>query len=111
MGVCKVRCRLASIVDLLYDTRIESATMSITVTLDPAVEARLRARVDAGEFSSVDEAVEEALREFVLLEPPIDELRTKIDAAIAELDRGEGVPLDIEDLKRSGRERLRNRSK
>jgi len=85
--------------------------MSITVSLDPAVEARLRARVAAGEFSSLDAAVEEALREFVLLEPPIDELRAKIGAAIAELDRGEGVPLDVEDLKRAGREQLRKRGK
>ena len=83
--------------------------MSITVSLDPALEARLRARVAAGEFSSLDAAVEEALREFVLLEPPIDELRTKIGAAIAELDRGEGMPLDVEDLKRAGREQLRKR--
>jgi Arc/MetJ-type ribon-helix-helix transcriptional regulator len=85
--------------------------MSITVSLDPTLEARLRARVDAGEFSSLDAAVEEALREFVLLEPPIDELRTRIDIAIAELDRGEGVPFDIEDLKRAGREQLGKRSK
>ena len=84
--------------------------MSITVTLDPALEARLRARVDAGEFSSMDAAVEEALREFVLLEPPIEELRAKIGAAIAELDRREGVPLNAEDLKQAGRERLRKRS-
>jgi len=85
--------------------------MSITVTLDPTLEARLRARVDAGEFSSLDAAVEEALREFVLLEPPIEELQARIGSALAELDRGEGIPLDIDDLKKAGRERLRNRSK
>jgi Arc/MetJ-type ribon-helix-helix transcriptional regulator len=85
--------------------------MSITVTLEATLEARLRARVQAGEFSSIDAAVEEAVREFVLLEPPIEELRAKIATAIAELDRGEGVPLDAEDLKRAGRERLRDRSK
>lgn len=81
--------------------------MSITVTL----EARLRARVQAGEFSSIDAAVEEAVREFVLLEPPIEELRAKIATTIAELDRGDGVALDAEDLKRAGREQLRKRQK
>jgi len=84
--------------------------MSITVTLDATLEARLRARVEAGEFSSIDAAVEEAVREFVLLEPPIEELRARIGMAIAELDRGEGVILDADDLKRAGRERLRNRT-
>jgi Arc/MetJ-type ribon-helix-helix transcriptional regulator len=85
--------------------------MSITVSLDPALEARLRARVNAGEFLSMDAAVEEALREFVLLEPPLEDLQTKIATAVAELDRGEGVPLDVEDLKRAGREQLHKRSK
>jgi Arc/MetJ-type ribon-helix-helix transcriptional regulator len=85
--------------------------MSITVTLEAALEARLRARVKAGEFSSVDAAVEEAVREFVLLEPPIEELRARIGTAIAELDRGEGVALDADDLKRAGRERFRNRTR
>jgi len=84
--------------------------MSITVTLEPVLEARLRARVKAGEFSSIDAAVEEAVREFVLLEPPIEELRARIGTAIAELDRGEGVALDAEDLKRAGRVRFRNRT-
>jgi len=83
--------------------------MSITVTLEAALEARLRARVKAGEFSSIDAAVEEAVREFVLLEPPIEELRARIGTAMAELDGGEGVALDAEDLKRAGRERLRKR--
>jgi Arc/MetJ-type ribon-helix-helix transcriptional regulator len=83
---------------------------SITVALDPNLEARLRARVDAGEFESLDAAVEEATREFVLLEPPLDELRAKIDAGTAELERGEGIELDIDDLKRIGRQRLRERS-
>jgi Arc/MetJ-type ribon-helix-helix transcriptional regulator len=85
--------------------------MSITVTLDAALEARLRARVDAGEFPSLDAAVEEALREFVLFEPPIEELRAKINIAIGQLDRGEGIPFDIEDVKRAGRERLEKRQK
>ena len=59
--------------------------MSITVTLDPTLEARLRARVEAGEFQSLDAAVEEAVREFVLLEPPLGELRARIKAGIGEL--------------------------
>jgi Arc/MetJ-type ribon-helix-helix transcriptional regulator len=85
--------------------------MSIMVTLDAALEARLRARVAAGEFRSLDAAVEEAVREFVLLEPPIEELRAKIGTAIAELDRGEGIALDVEDLKKAGRQRLQDRNK
>jgi Arc/MetJ-type ribon-helix-helix transcriptional regulator len=85
--------------------------MTITVNLEAALEARLRARVQAGEFSSIGAAVEEAIREFVLLEPPIEELRATIGKAIAELDRGEGVVLDVDDLKRAGRERHRHRGK
>jgi Arc/MetJ-type ribon-helix-helix transcriptional regulator len=85
--------------------------MSITVTLDPALEARLRARVASGEFTSLDAAVEEAIREFVLLEPPVEELRARIATAISELDRGQGIVLDVEDLKRAGRQKFRDRTK
>lgn len=80
--------------------------MSITVALDAALEARVK----AGEFPSIDAAVEEAVREFVLLKPPIEDMRAKIGTAIAELDRGKGVALDADDLKRAGRERFRNRT-
>lgn len=83
--------------------------MSITVLLEAALEARLRARGKAGGFSSIDAAVEEAVREFVLLEPPLEELCAKTGTAIAEFDRGDGVALDADELKRAGRERLRNR--
>jgi Arc/MetJ-type ribon-helix-helix transcriptional regulator len=85
--------------------------MSFTVNLDATLEARLRARVAAGEFRSLDAAVEEALREFVLLEPPLEELKSTIAKAIAELDRGEGVPLNADDLKKAGRQKLSDRSK
>lgn len=52
---------------------------------------------------------------FVLKDPDFNnmfvpeeaELRAKVSRAIAQLDRGEGVPFDVEDLKRAGRERLR----
>jgi len=85
--------------------------MPITVTLDADLESRLRARVAAGEFVSLDAAVSEAVREFVLVEPPIDKLRARIATAIDELDRGQGISLDVEDLKRAGRQKLDNRRK
>ncbi len=85
--------------------------MPITVTLDADLESRLRARVAAGEFISLDAAVSEAVREFVLVEPPIDELRAKIATAIDALDHGQGISLDVEDLKRAGRKKLGDRTK
>jgi Arc/MetJ-type ribon-helix-helix transcriptional regulator len=85
--------------------------MSIIVRLEPELEARLRARVDSGEFASIDAAVEEAVREFILLEPPLEELRAKIAVAVAQLDRGEGVPLDVERIKREGRRWLQDKNK
>jgi len=85
--------------------------MSITVTLDPDLEARLLARVAAGEFSSLDAAVTEAVREFVLVEPPIDELRAKISSALSDLDHGKGIPFDPEDIRRGGRQRLSDKKR
>jgi hypothetical protein len=40
----------------------------------------------------------------------LGELRARIKAGIGELDTGEGVELDIDDLKQAGRQRLRDRS-
>ena len=85
--------------------------MPITATLDADLESRLRMRVAAGEFTSLDAAVTEAVREFILVEPPLSELRAKIATAIHDLDHGRGISLDLEDLKRAGRQKLGDRMK
>lgn len=48
--------------------------MGVIVNLPPDLEDRLRARVEAGEFASLEAAVSEAVRQFDLTQPPSDEI-------------------------------------
>jgi antitoxin ParD1/3/4 len=71
----------------------------MNVTLQPEQEQFVRSQIDKGRFKSADEA---AIQAFKLLEEKyqnyeswIEDTRRKVDVAIAELDRGEGVELDV----------------
>jgi antitoxin ParD1/3/4 len=67
----------------------------MNIALSPEQEQFIQSQIDRGRFKSADEAVSQA---FKLLEDRereyqnwIEETRQKVDVAIAELDRGEGV--------------------
>jgi antitoxin ParD1/3/4 len=71
----------------------------MNVTLQPEQEQFVRSQIDKGRFKSADEA---AIQAFKLLEEKyqnyeswIEDTRRKVDVAIAELDQGEGVELDV----------------
>jgi antitoxin ParD1/3/4 len=71
----------------------------MNIALKPEQEQFIKSQIDKGRFKSADEAISQAFR---LLEEReqdyqswIEDTRQKVDVAIAELDRGEGVELDV----------------
>ena len=67
------------------------------ITLSPELQKFVEEKVKAGEFQSPAQVVEAGLAR-LMLDPPPDELDDEtlaaIDRAEAQLDRGEGIPLD-----------------
>ncbi len=70
----------------------------MNIALKPEQEQFIQSQIDRGRFKSADEAVSQA---FKLLEDReryqswIEDTRQKVEVAVAELDRGEGVELDL----------------
>ena len=67
----------------------------MTIQLSPEQQQWLEAQVAAGNFSSLEEAVAVAIADLMATtEDDLDWAKPLVDEAIAELDRGEGVPAD-----------------
>lgn len=82
------------------------------VSLTPELEELIRKRVETGRYNSSSELVREALRlweeQEQLRELRLERLREKIREGI---DSGPAGPLDFEDIKQRGRERLKEGNK
>jgi putative addiction module CopG family antidote len=69
------------------------------VTSFPAdLEEYIQTKVASGEFRSREEFAAEALRLYRDLERRREQLKSDIQAALNEADRGESQPLDIEEI-------------
>lgn len=83
--------------------------------IDPELEAKLQRKVNGGEYSSADAALNEALRRFLDTEQdaddpyPMDTMRHMMTVSAEQQDRGEYTPLDMEALIAGGREILEAR--
>lgn len=79
----------------------------MNISLTPHLEGIVKGKVESGLYTSVSEVMREALRLLEerdrLRELRLEELRREIQKGI---DSGEATPLDIEDIKARGRERL-----
>jgi antitoxin ParD1/3/4 len=71
----------------------------MNIALKPEQEQFIQSQIERGRFKSADEAVSQA---FKLLENQereyqswIEDTRQKVEVAVAELDRGEGVELNL----------------
>jgi antitoxin ParD1/3/4 len=71
----------------------------MNIALKPEQEQFIQSQIERGRFKSADEAVSQA---FKLLENQereyqswVEDTRQKVEVAVAELDRGEGVELDL----------------
>jgi len=60
----------------------------------------------SGDFSTADEAVAFALRIYSDASPTPESLKAKLQEGLDDAQAGRVAPLDIEDVKRRGRERL-----
>ncbi len=84
----------------------------MTVEIPPELLPFVQHVIEIGNFRNETEVVGEALR--LLRQRQLYELRADIDAAAAQLDRGEGIELEseqalrefFEDVKSSGMKRL-----
>lgn len=78
----------------------------MTLDISPDVAQQIDSFIATGDYVDESDVLRKALG---LLERRAEQLarfRSDIAPAIASLDRGEGVPLDIEDIKARGRQRL-----
>lgn len=90
--------------------------MSFTqFNLPPDLQQFVDHQVNSGKYSSSVEVVHEALKVFReherVRQSQVDELRSEIQIALDELDRGEGERLDIEAIKRELRTKLQQASR
>jgi len=79
----------------------------MNISLTPHLEEIVKGKVDSGLYTSASEVMRDALRLLEerdqLRELRLEELRREIQKGI---DSGEATPLDIEDIKARGRQRL-----
>jgi Arc/MetJ-type ribon-helix-helix transcriptional regulator len=65
----------------------------------PDIEAYVQQKIASGQFRSRDELAVEAVRIYRALDAKHAQLKSDVQAAIAEAERGLSVPLDIEAIK------------
>jgi antitoxin ParD1/3/4 len=67
----------------------------MTIQLSPEQQRWLEAQVEAGHFSSLEQAVAVAIAELMAtIEDDLEWAKPLVDEAIASVDRGEGIPAD-----------------
>jgi len=84
----------------------------MNVSLTPELERLVNQKVESGMYSSAGEVVQEALHLLNLWDElrqrKLEQLRKDIAVGIAQLDRGEARPLNLPEMKRRLRKRLRD---
>jgi putative addiction module CopG family antidote len=83
----------------------------MVLSMPADLDAFVHQAVATGVFESEEAVVVAGLRLLQQRERHLEELRAELRPALTELDRGEGKPLDIEDVIRRGEERFANRQK
>jgi putative addiction module CopG family antidote len=82
----------------------------MTLRLPADVEARVREKVERGEFSDADAVIREAMRLLDERERQLTQLRGMLQTGLDQLDQGEGVPFTPElvaEMRRDAEERYR----
>jgi antitoxin ParD1/3/4 len=77
----------------------------MTVSMPPDLNAFVHQAVTTGMYESEEAVIVAGLRLLQERERRLEELRAELLPALESLDRGEGKPLDIEDIIRRGHER------
>ena len=84
----------------------------ITITLTAEMAEAVRMAVQAGEYASSSEIIREALRDWrhkrALQEQELQELRTKVQQGLSDIEQGRVHDFDAERIIRRGEEQLQN---
>ena len=87
----------------------------MNVSLTPELERLVNKKVQSGMYSSASEVVREALRllkeQGELRQRRLEDLRKEIGIGLEQLNRGEGVPLNISKIKSRVRKRLQTQGR
>jgi antitoxin ParD1/3/4 len=78
----------------------------MVLSMPPDLDAFVHHVVSTGAYESEEAVMVAALRLLQERERRLEELRAEIRPALESLDRGEGIPLDFEEVKVRGRQRL-----
>jgi antitoxin ParD1/3/4 len=71
----------------------------MTIKLNPELEAYVEQKIREGKFPTAEAAVEDAVRRAKERDEQLTWLRREVRIGLDELDRGEGEPWDVEELK------------
>jgi antitoxin ParD1/3/4 len=77
-----------------------------SVSLPSDLTAYLNQEVASGRYASPNDVVVEAVRLHREIRDQYEQLRSQVQEAVAQADRGELRPLDVEWIKAEGRRRL-----
>ena len=87
----------------------------MNISLTPQLEEIVKKKVDSGRYHSVSEVIREAIRILEerdrLQEIKLEALRNEVSVGLEQLDHGEGLPLNHEEIKTEGRRRLAQKQK
>ena len=78
----------------------------MTVQITGELQTLIQQEIASGQYGSQDEVLVQAMRLLRDRREKLDRLRQEIEPALARLDRGEGIPLDMEAIKAEARQRL-----
>ena len=71
----------------------------MSIALKPEQQQFIQQQIALGRFGSEEEVLEKALQllssQYLEYDNWVEDTRAKIDEAQAEIDRGEGIPLDV----------------
>ena len=84
-----------------------AAVEKVSIALSPEMVTMLKGAVASGGYASASEVVREALREWSLRKPLREAEIERLRKAWREgIESGQSRPLDMDEIKRRGRERL-----
>ena len=78
----------------------------MTLQITGELQSLIQQEVATGQYGSQDEVLMQAMRLLRDRREKLDRLRQELEPALSRLDRGEGIPLDMEAIKAEARRRL-----
>jgi antitoxin ParD1/3/4 len=83
-----------------YANSFSTEEFPMTMTVPPEFEPFVRQQLTQGGYQSVEDVVGDGLRMLQELKSRQEEFRREVQIGVDQLDRGEGIALDREELRR-----------